>query len=123
MIGSSVYGILADKIGRKPTLLLSLVNTCVAGASGAWVNSYIGYCVTRFFTGFGNFPILYLSSATPFSGAAGILIAGYNLSLELTGHKTKSFVGTFIHTGYALGEAFAGVLASQIEVWRDYQVS
>jgi len=41
----------------------------------------------------------------------------------MAGPKTKSFVGMQIQTSYAFGEAFAGVLASQIKGWKDYQAS
>jgi len=54
MIGASIYGILADKLGRRLAVFLSVVNTTVAGMAGVWVHSYVWYCMTRFLAGVGK---------------------------------------------------------------------
>jgi len=51
------------------------------------------------------------------------MINGFNLSLELSGHKTKSFAGILVEAAFALGEAYVAILAIKIRDWKDYQVT
>ncbi len=51
--GSFLFGSLGDIIGRKWAFLMAILLTCFAGFGGAFVDDYVWYCVTRFFTGVG----------------------------------------------------------------------
>jgi len=44
------------------------------------------------------------------------------MSLEFAGKKTKSLVAIYIEIPYALGEAFAVLVAMSVNDWRDFQV-
>lgn len=52
MVGAMVMSMIADKIGRKPIFLGSIVAISILGFATAWVNSYIAFSILRFFIGF-----------------------------------------------------------------------
>ncbi len=54
LLGSFFFGYISDLLGRWWALLMSVLLTCTASLLGAFANSYAIYCVTRFFTGFGD---------------------------------------------------------------------
>jgi len=123
MIGSTFYGLVSDHFGRKTSMYISLVNVCVAGMAGAWVDNYGWYCFTRFLTGAGmerkglNYPFKLC-----LQGGVGILMSAFNISLELAGNRTKSFCGIHIETPFAVGEALVAVIAIKVGDWRDLHV-
>jgi MFS family permease len=47
MIGSFVCGLIADKIGRKKTLIASALLSSTASLVGAWMPEFISYTITR----------------------------------------------------------------------------
>jgi len=59
LFGSFFYGLLGDRLGRRTTLTIAVVNACVAGMSGAFVDSYLWYTFTRLLTGVGKRIIKY----------------------------------------------------------------
>jgi len=75
--------------------------------SGAWVDNYAWYCVTRFFAA---------------TGAMGSLMCAFVLAVELAGPKTKSVIGINFQAPFALGETFASLLGIWVKDWRDYHV-
>ena len=52
--GSFFLGQLADWIGRRPTLALSIVVGCGSSLLGGFAPSYAWYCVARFFSAIGR---------------------------------------------------------------------
>ncbi len=54
LVGSFAAGYVADRVGRRPTLMVMTFICCTASLGSAFVGSYAWYCVTRFFTGLGE---------------------------------------------------------------------
>lgn len=54
LVSSFISGTLADKFGRKITLMLVILIGVIGAMSGAFAKTYPGYCVARFFTGVGR---------------------------------------------------------------------
>ena len=44
----------SDRFGRKAVLMVSWAIAVVSGVGNAFVKSYVGFCVLRFFTGAGE---------------------------------------------------------------------
>ena len=54
LVSSFIWGTLADKIGRKLTVMLSILVISVGSLVGAFANGLPFYAFTRFVTGMGR---------------------------------------------------------------------
>ena len=54
LVGSFTYGILSDKIGRRPTAVIAQLNVAAGLLLTAFMPDYILFCVSRFITGVGK---------------------------------------------------------------------
>ncbi|CAF4076424.1 unnamed protein product, partial [Rotaria sordida] len=112
MIGSIVFGIMADKYGRRRILSVCLLLTSCSGficaflpqksKFGFWP-SYVGYTLGRFI----------LACTT-----RGIAIIGFVLATELVGPKNKFLVAIIIQYCFALGQLILVAFAYFIREWR-----
>ena len=99
LIGSIGFGVLADRYGRRPMLMVIVVGTSVAAAAGAYVTSYELLLLQRFVLGVflgGNFPVLIATYMGLFSsGVRGKLASvgqgTYNLSVIALGMAYGTF--------------------------------
>jgi MFS family permease len=93
LIGAVVFGVLADRYGRRPMLLVIVLGTSAMAAAGAFVESYGMLLAQRFILGLflgGNFPVLIATYMGLFpSGVRGKLASigqgTYNLSVIALG--------------------------------------
>ncbi|MEE9196905.1 MAG: MFS transporter, partial [bacterium] len=93
-IGAPIAGLLLDRWGRRPVIVLSLIAFGLAGTSGFLLNSLVAILVSRAVVG--------LAAAGLISGFA-TLVADY-----FTGRRLNRFMG---YQGAAIGAgAMAGVL-------------
>ncbi len=96
-IGAFIAGPLADKIGRKPVLIVSVLvfGLCTLGC--AWSNSIGMLTLLRFLTGLG------LGGAMPSSGT---------LLSEYTPVRYRSLLVNTMYCGFPLGAAAGGFIAA-----------
>ena len=96
-VGSFVFGPLADKIGRKRVIALSLLLfgagslACAVAPSAAWL------IVLRFVTG---------------AGLGGAMPNAITLSSEFAPPRNRALLVTLMFCGFTLGLAFGGAVAS-----------
>ncbi|MCX4162535.1 MULTISPECIES: MFS transporter [Paraburkholderia] len=96
-VGSFVFGPLADKIGRKRVIALSLLLfgagslACAAAPSAGWL------IVLRFLTG---------------AGLGGAMPNAITLSSEFAPPRNRALLVTLMFCGFTLGLAFGGAVAS-----------
>jgi benzoate transport len=98
-IGSLLIGPLADKIGRRPQIMLSLVLMAAGMFGCAIVTSVEQLCILRIFTGLG----------------LGAILAAVNAATaEFANRKNHDFAIGMMAIGYPLGGAVGGFAASML---------
>jgi len=111
MVGSIVFGILADQYGRRPIMSFSFILMTFSGflcafgpqeAIGFWP-SYLIFIVARFL----------LACST-----RGISVSGFVLGSEIVGPKKRLLAGIVIEYFFAFGQLFLVGFAYFIRTWR-----
>lgn len=105
MVGASGGGVIADRIGRRPVLVVSVVAFGLFSLATPLAHGFGGLLVVRFLTGLG------------LGGAMPMLIA---LASEQAGPARKATLVAVVTAGLPLGGALAGFLARSplAEDWR-----
>jgi len=101
-LGGILWGILGDKIGRKATLICSVLIYSIGSLSCAFVQDIQIYKILRFFTGF---------------GLAGEIGVGLVIIAEsLKGHKRGWGIALFVFFGF-VGMVISGLMGTLLD-WR-----
>jgi AAHS family 4-hydroxybenzoate transporter-like MFS transporter len=99
LIGALTLPVIADRVGRKSIIIVSVVMFAVFTFANTWASSYQSLLVLRFLTGLG------IGSALP------SVIA---LSTEYAPRSMRSFLVTVVTSGFPLGAMIAGAITSGI---------
>ena len=99
MVGAMLAGPVADRFGRKPTLLVSVALFGLFSLFSAWADSLTMLVALRFFTGIG------------IGGAMPTTVA---LTSDYTPDRWRTSVVMFMFTGNTIGGFFAGQIAAQV---------
>ena len=103
LIGSWLWGTVADKIGRKKVLFINITVIILSGLGFGLAPNYLVFVLFRFV------------SAT---SCAGVSISSNVLAVELVGMSARSFAGFFSVSFFSVGYVFLAVLAYFICSWR-----
>jgi len=117
LIGSFLFGSLADKVGRKLALLLAIICSSSGSLIGAFMPEYYSYLFTRVLTAI---------------GAQGIFLCPFLTTVEIVGPTAivpyipwrieyKTLAGSMIQAPFAIGMALLSWVASYIKNWRTLQ--
>ena len=106
LVGSYVFGYLADRFGRKITSVLALFITGSGLMLGAFMPEYISFTTTRFISGFGS---------------VGALLIPCSNCVEIVGVKYKMLAGLLSHILFPIGESIIGALAVKVRDYSTYQ--
>ncbi|WP_244813924.1 MFS transporter [Caballeronia sp. Lep1P3] len=98
-LGSFVFGPVADRFGRKPTLLVSIALFALFSLASAWADSIGMLIALRFLTGL---------------GLGGAMPNAYTLAAEYCPNRLRSTLVAPIGCGIAVGGALGGVFASRV---------
>ncbi|MFM0304872.1 MFS transporter [Paraburkholderia sediminicola] len=96
-IGSFLFGPLADRIGRKRVITISLVLFGIGSFGCAYAPSPIWLIVLRFATG---------------AGLGGAMPNAITLSSEFSPARSRALLVTLMFCGFTLGLAFGGAVAA-----------
>ncbi|CAG0917982.1 unnamed protein product [Notodromas monacha] len=107
LVGSIFGGLLGDKYGRKPTMLMTLFFAVIPGCASAFVNSFAFFLVCRFLTGIGE---------------KGIFMSSYVLLMELIGPNRRTLIGQVVQIFFAAGGIFVSGVAYFIRGWLPLQL-
>ncbi|XP_071963436.1 organic cation transporter protein-like [Antedon mediterranea] len=108
LVGSLIFGTLADYIGRKTTMFLCITITLLLSFSVAFAPTYWWFVSLRTMMGCANI---------------GIYLMAFTLSTEIVGPSKRTFVGIVLNFYVALGIMICGLLAYLIRDWRWLQVA
>ncbi|MGH0183272.1 UNVERIFIED_CONTAM: hypothetical protein FKN15_011316 [Acipenser sinensis] len=103
LVGSTVFGGLSDRFGRRVLLLWSHLQMAVAGTCAAFSPSFPWFCFFRFLTGM---------------ALSGIILNSFSLIVEWIPTRVRTIVGTGTGYCYTLGQLILAGLAYWIRDWR-----
>lgn len=99
MIGALTIGPFADRLGRRPLLIFSVLFFGLASLGAAWSSTLGELTFWRFVTGLG------LGAAMP---------SAITLTSEYCPDRRRSFLVTLMFCGFTLGSALGGLLAAEL---------
>lgn len=99
MVGAFIFGPLADKIGRKQALLLTVAFFGTASLASVWSENITQLTILRFLTGM---------------GLGGAMPNAITLTSEYCPERRRSFLTTVMFCGFTLGSALGGLAAAQL---------
>ncbi|XP_028413363.1 organic cation transporter protein-like [Dendronephthya gigantea] len=108
LVGSLIYGFLADKYGRKPTLAVSQLSGGILSFGIFIFRNYYAFVTLRFFLG--------IQTQAAF-------IVSFVLALELFQTKYRARAGVFFGIISVTGGMVLGILAYLIRDWRYIQLA
>ncbi|XP_033116929.1 organic cation transporter protein-like [Anneissia japonica] len=108
LVGSLLWGSLADHIGRKKVLFICLTIVTLVGTLAAFSPNYWSFCVMRFCIG---------------GASMGIYLVAFVISTEIVGPKPRTFTGIVIELFFAIGYMLLAILAYFIRSWRHLELA
>ncbi|GAB0092693.1 organic cation transporter protein [Sergentomyia squamirostris] len=106
--GSFIFGILADKYGRKIVFILSILFMSLTGIGQACAGDYITFLVFAFLNAVGT---------------SGVYPLAFILGVEMVGKSKREMSGNVLNYFYALGEAAVGLVAWLSGSWVTVQLA
>jgi len=103
MLGAFVLGKLADSIGRKNSMTLTVVGIVFFNTLSALTTSFQLYVVAKFCVGF---------------FCAGNILAMFVLGNELVGPSKRGIFGVTLQAAFAVGIVVLSMLAYHVQHWR-----
>ncbi|KAF5921785.1 hypothetical protein HPG69_012956 [Diceros bicornis minor] len=103
LIGSLIFGFISDKLGRYPTILLSLLGMIIFGFGTAFVNSFHQYLFFRFGVS---------------QALVGYAISSVSLATEWLVGEHRAHAIILEHCFFAVGVMFLTGLAYSLPHWR-----
>lgn len=103
-LGGFTWGIISDRIGRKPALLLGIACYGLATMATGFQNSWTGLVACRFISGF---------------GVGGVLVISFAWLSEVWPARTRSVVIGILSIGIPVGIFSAGLINYFVSSWRE----
>jgi OCT family organic cation transporter-like MFS transporter 4/5 len=94
--GSAVFGLFADKYGRKRIFIVAIFFMSVTGIGQALSGNYITFLVFAFLNAVGT---------------SGVFPLAFIIGVEMVGKHKREMSGIILNYFYAIGEAFVGIIS------------
>ncbi|XP_033611642.1 organic cation transporter protein isoform X2 [Cryptotermes secundus] len=108
LMGSMVFGLLADTFGRKAVFLFCILLMSVSGVAQAAAPDYVTFQLFVFINALGT---------------AGVYPLAFILGVELVGTQKREMSGVLLNYFYAVGEAAVGLVAWLTKSWVAIQLA
>ncbi|KAM6158137.1 solute carrier family 22 member 11 [Rhynchocyon petersi] len=108
LLGSTIWGLLSDRYGRRPALLWCSLQLALMGTSTIFAQNFLVYCVFRFLTAF---------------SVAGIIMTSVILMVEWAKTPRRTTIMATLGCTYSVGQMALGGLAFVLRDWRMLQVA
>ncbi|XP_069690686.1 organic cation transporter protein [Periplaneta americana] len=108
LMGSIVFGLLADRFGRKLVFVFCILLMSVTGIAQAVSPDYITFQVFVFINALGT---------------AGVYPLAFIIGVELVGKQKREMSGIILNYFYAVGEAAVGLVAWLTKDWMAIQLA
>ncbi|KAL0276168.1 UNVERIFIED_CONTAM: hypothetical protein PYX00_003791 [Menopon gallinae] len=108
LAGSVLFGMAADKWGRKLPLMATVVLQIVSGIATAYIEDYVLFLVLRFLD----------AAAT-----GGEMVVSFVICMELLSKKWRALVSVLYHVPFFIGHCLLPVISYFIRDWRSYQLA
>jgi OCT family organic cation transporter-like MFS transporter 4/5 len=106
MIGSGVFGFLADYYGRKRIFIIAIVFMSLTGVGQAVSTTYIMFLAFALLNAIGT---------------SGVYPLAFVLGVEMVGKNKREMSGVVLNYFYSVGEALVGLIAWLDGGWRNLQ--
>jgi MFS transporter, OCT family, solute carrier family 22 (organic cation transporter), member 4/5 len=106
MVGSGIFGFLADQYGRKLIFVIATMFMSITGVGQAVSNGYIMFLTFAFLNAVGT---------------SGVYPLAFVLGLEMVGKKKREMSGVVLNYFYSVGEALVGIVAWLDDDWVSIQ--
>ncbi|KAM6325951.1 LOW QUALITY PROTEIN: solute carrier family 22 member 6-like [Alca torda] len=107
LLGSSLFGVLSDKFGRRALLTWCYLQLGVTGAGTAAAPTFVVYCLCRFLAGL---------------AMAGVSLNSASLCMEWIPTEARAVVGTINGYCYTFGQFVLAAVAFGLPHWRWLQL-
>ena len=104
-IGSFFFGAIADKFGRKKTVLMSMLVCGGAQLAGSFLPEYWSFITSQ------------MVAAT---GSMGMFLCSFLTMLEIGSSSQRSWIGATKGIPFAIGEVILGLIALYVTDWRHF---
>ncbi|TSK31389.1 Solute carrier family 22 member 13 [Bagarius yarrelli] len=108
LVGAFVFGFMADRLGRKLTLLLSLALQTMFGVAAAFAPNYTVYVTFRFILG---------------AAVSGVINSSFVLGTEWASTKRRMLAGVLTDYFFVFGYMLLAGVAYLIRSWRNLQLA
>ncbi|XP_068145259.1 organic cation transporter protein [Drosophila tropicalis] len=108
MFGSMLFGMIADRCGRRPAFLGCCYMQLITGLIVCVSPTYWFYCIARFLVAFAT---------------GGTMTTSFVLIMEIIGPKKRELVAILYQIPFNIGHASLAVFAYFIRTWRWFQFS
>ncbi|XP_033177610.1 organic cation transporter protein-like isoform X2 [Bombus impatiens] len=108
LLGSALFGVIADKYGRKICYVIGIIMLITSGPAGAIVPWYWGFIISRVVNGASHAAIQYSSFTT---------------LTEVANEKHRQWMGIAYNVGYATGIVIVPGVAYLLHEWRYIQLA
>ncbi|XP_053335536.1 solute carrier family 22 member 16 [Clarias gariepinus] len=107
LIGALLFGDIADRVGRRPILMVTSVCQFVFGITVAFTGNFYIFMLTRF--------LLAMVSS-------GYLVVVFVYVTEFTGSKVRTWTSMHVHAAFAIGVMVVALVGYLVRVWWLYQI-
>lgn len=108
LLGNIIFGLAADKYGRKKILMICIFVQSICGILSGWSPWFVGFLITRFVLAIAN---------------GGTMITSFVMCMEVVGGKWRTIVPILYQIPFGIGNTLMAGFAYYLRDWRHLQLT